>query len=435
MTTRYSTLATPSPNSSLGRQSQPRKPGWLFATPFIGLLQLSGIGQAFADDQDAINQHVFNLEAGINLTLDNNLFRLPDSVNPSNFGINGSKRSDTVSSEYVGFAVDQPIGLQKLHLEAVVAQNKYHNYGYLDGKTTNYNGYWQLAFTPQLTGRLSSNRTQSAAGYATYQTYTARNIITSDNTDLNLDWSPLGNWHLTTNYADRSYISSVNSTAIPIQSYDSKVIEGGINYVFPSGANLALVHDKTKGTIRSQNLDVANQRDTGYQENADKLSLSLPLTTRSLLNAQIGHEERQYDHFASRNHSGSIGNLTYAQDITSKLNLSANASRTYYAYLDNNESFYTKDSKSLQAAWLATSKLTLKARLESDRKDYRQPLSTTSSPMHHLDNGVTHSLELDYAPLSTISVVASIVRDQRGSTIGSWNYHDTSVNLSINAKF
>jgi len=404
-----------------------------FSIPLIGLLQLLSIGHAFADDQDAINQHVFNLEAGINLSMDNNLFRLPDSVNPSTLGLPGSKRSDTVRSEYVGLVVDQPIGLQQFHLEAVVDENNYHNYGYLNGRTTNYNGYWQLAFTPQLTGKLSSNRTQSAAGFANYQNYNARNIITSENTGLNLDWSPLGNWHLISSFSDVTYVSSINSTSL--QSYDSKVIEGGINYVFPSGANLALIHDKTNGTIRSQILDPINQLDTGYQENIDKVTFNWPITGKSNINAQIGFDDRHNDHFSSRNYSGSIGNLSYTQDITSKLSISANAWRTYSAWVDQNESYYVRDAKSLQALWQTTSKLTIKVRLDSYRQDFRQPLPGITVVNPRLDNGLTHTLELNYAPLSTVSVVGSIVKDQRGSTIGSWNYNDTSINLSINAKF
>ena len=421
------------PNSSIGSPTQHRNPIQLFVISLFGLLQILGIGLASADDQDAINQHVFNLEAGINLTQDNNLFRLPDSLNPSNFGINGTKRSDTITSEYIGFVVDQPIGLQKLHLEAVVDENKYHNYGYLNGRTTNYNGYWQLAFTPELTGKLSSNRTQTAAGFTSYQTYNARNIITTENTGLNLNWSPLGNWHLITNFSDITYVSSINSTSI--QSYDSKVIEGGINYVFPSGANLALLHDHTTGSIRSQILDVVNQLDTGYLENADKVTLNWPITGKSLINAQIGFDDRQYDHFTSRNYSGSTGNISYTQDITNKINLSVNAVRTYNAWIGQAESYNIRDAKSLQALWQTTSKLTFKARLDSYRQDYRQPIPGVIVLIPRLDNGLTHTLELDYAPLSTISVVASIARDRRGSTIGSWNYNDTSINLSINAKF
>jgi len=410
-----------------------RNPIRLFAIPLLGLLQLFGMGHAFADDQDAINQHVFNLEAGINLTLDNNLFRLPDSVNPTSVGLPGSQRSDTVRSEYVGLVVDQPIGLQQFHLEAVVDENSYHNYGYLNGRTTNYNGYWQLAFTPKLTGKMSSNRTQSAAGFTNYQTYNARNIITSDNTDLNLDWSPLGNWHLTSDFSDVTYVSSVNTTSV--SSYDSKVTALGINYVFSSGANFGIVYNKTIGRIKSQILDITNQLDTGYQENVDKISLSWPLTGKSLINAQIGYDDRHYDHFASRNYSGSVGNLSYSQDVTSKINVTVSAGRTYNPYTENNDSYFTSDNKSLQTTCKATSKLTFKARFDSYSHDYRNPIPGVTVLIPRMDSAITHTLELDWDPLSTISVVGSVVKDQRESTVGSWNYNDTSINLSINAKF
>jgi len=159
------------------------------------------------------------------------------------------------------------------------------------------------------------------------------------------------------------------------------------------------------------------------------------LTKSALIYAQIGYDDRHYDHFSSRNYSGNTGNISYAQDVTSKLNLTVNVGRTYNAYVDQAESYNIRDAKSLQALWQTTSKLTIKARLDSYRQDYRQPLPNFTVTNPRLDNGLTHTIELDWAPISTISVVASIVSDRRESTISDWNYNDSSVNLSINAKF
>jgi hypothetical protein len=337
--------------------------------------------------------------------------------------------------------VDQPIGLQKLHFEALESYNHYQNYGYLDGNTTNYNASWQLAVTRALTGTLSTQRSQSAASFLYYNTYNVRNIITQDSTDLNLDWSPLGNWHMTANLADRAYVNSENNTQTG--SSDYKYLEGGIKYVFSSGASLGLIHDNSIGTYRDQVLDVVSQLDTGFDQKEDKIVLAWPITGKSLINAQIGNVNRQYDHFSSRNYSGTTGNISYSNDLTSTLNLTASAIRAYNAFTDNYESYYVNDKRTVQASWMPRSKLTLKMRFDSYTNSFRDPIPGYTVLIPRIDNGNTRTLEADWVLSRTVTVVGTVIQDQRESTalvgspgcVAGCSFNDTSVNLSVNAKF
>ena len=413
---------------------------WIFRVQVIYLfclLQLVGIGHSFADNLD-----VFNLEADVQQTFDNNLFRLPDAVDPYNLGLGKHERSDSITTGSLGVLVDQPIGLQKLHFEALESYNHYQNYGYLDGNTTNYNASWQLAVTRALTGTLSTQRSQSAASFVYYNTYNVRNIITQDTTDLNLDWSPLGNWHMTADLAKRTYVNSENNTQV--LSNDYNYVEGGIKYVFSSGASLGWVHDKSIGTFRDQLLDVQNQLDTGYEQNEDKIVLAWPITGKSLVNAQVGNVDRKYDHFSSRNYSGTTGNVSYSNDFTSTINLTASAARAYNPYADNNESYYGYVKRTIQASWMPRSKLTLKLRFDSYTNDYRGPIPGVTVLVPRIDNGNTRTLEADWAFTRTVTLVGAVIWDQRGSTAlagspgctyAGCGFNDTSVNFSVNAKF
>lgn len=446
------------PNNSIsGKLSKVFRSLHLHTFTLFCLLQMLCIGHSFADDQNVLNQHVLSLEAGVQSTVDNNLFRLPDNVDPSSVGVNGHQRSDSITTKYAGLLVEQPIGLQKLHLEALKSILSYQNYGYLDGDTTTFNAYWQMALTRALTGKLSSNRSQQAAGFAYYQTYNTRDIVTTNNTDLNLDWSPLGNWHLTTDIANKSYINSQNF--VQVSSFYTKFLEGGLNYMFSSGTNLSVVHDRNLGSFLSQPLDPINQVDNAFLEDTNKITLAWPVTGESLVNAQIGHIDRKYKNYPSRNYSGPIGNISYsygAQDtltyfgilpgsysrtqpggmifLPKNIGLNVSAARSYSQYVQTSQgvndpsSYYVNDKLTAQANWLPTSTLNLKIRFDSYRNDFRDPVypAGTVNPSYtqRIDNGNTHTLELDWTPSKTVSLVASVIRDRRGSSIGTWDYKD-----------
>jgi exopolysaccharide biosynthesis operon protein EpsL len=418
------------------------------------LLQLLGMGHSFADDQD-----IFNLEAGVQQAIDNNLFRLPAAVDPYTLGLSGHERSDSITTTSLGVLYNQPIGMQKLHIEAVESDNRYQNYGYLGGTTTYYNASWQLAVTRALTGMLSTNKTQSIANFAYYNAYTVRDLITNDSTDLNLDWSLSGSdWHMTADLADRDYLNSENNTQVASTNY--KFLEGGIKYVFPSGSSIGVFLDKSVGSYKGQVLDVVNQLDTGFNEKQEKVVLVWPITGKSLVNAQIGNVNRQYDHFASRNYSGTTGNISYSYgalnnlayigplpggliELPQNMGLIVSAARTYNPFTDINESYYVNTKRTVQANWMPTFKLNIKLRFDSYTNDFRDPIPGVTVLVPRIDNGNTYTLEADWALTRTIVVVGTAIRDQRGSTalVGSTDcivgcgYNDISGSLSINAKF
>ena len=250
---------------------------------------------------------------------------------------------------------------------------------------------------------------------------------------VDADWSPLGNWHLIAALSDRT---SINSQAYyQDQSNESKLAEGGARYVFTSGASLSVFHDRSIGTFLSQPLDATNQLDTGFKQNEDKIVLAWPITGKSFVNAGIGNLDRKYDHFSSRDFSGTTSNISYSNDLTNKINLTVSAARMLNPYTDNNESYFVNNTESLQASWQPLSKLALKLRFDSYKHDFRDPIPGVTVPITRVDNGNTQTLEADWGLSRTVSVVGTVARDKRGSTIAGWNYNDTAVTVSINAKF
>ena len=412
------------------------------------LMQLICMSVSRADPHD-----VLSLEAGVQRSFDDNLFRIPDSVDPYTLGAGGHERSDTITTGQFGFMLDQGIGLQKLHFEALETYYDYQNYRFLDGTTTNYLASWQLAVTRALTGKLSTSRLQSPANFAYYQVYNRRDIITQDSTDLILDLAPTGTWHLTTDMAKRKYIDSANDKQIA--SYDYNFIETGLLYGFSSGGSIGVLNDNTTGTFLEQALNPADQLDTGFKQNEEKLALIWPFTTDSLLNAQVGYVERQYDHFSIRNYSGTTANVSFSygaldnQAVTGQLPSGYTVlplnygflvafTRTYNPYVNEVESYYVDDKKTVQALWMPTPKINVKLRVDANKNDFAGPLPNVITAARN-DTDNTYTFELDWNPSRTIALALTLAREKRNSTavvgslgcIAGCDYTDNIVGLSF----
>jgi exopolysaccharide biosynthesis operon protein EpsL len=383
---------------------------------------------SFADELDVVN-----LKFGSQSTTDNNLFRLPDAVDPSTLGISGHERADTITTLNFGLQVDKPLGQQKIHLEAIKSANRYKNYGNLNSNTSNYNTYWQWSFTPELSGRLFSERQQSAQGFANIQTYSSQNITTADSQRFDADWSPLHSFHLLTALSKRK---STNSQLYnQDQSNKISMGEGGGRYVFTSGASISVLYDTNVGTYLNQILDSTNQIDTGFRQKEYKFALAWPFSGKSRVDVQLGKISRKHDNFSSRDYSGNTRNISYSGDLTSQLHLTASTVRTYNPYVETNNSYYLNDAQSIQLLWQMKSKLGLKLRLDAYKNDFRGPLPGVTVLNPRIDKGDSRLFEVDWVPFRALTVIGSVSRDQRNSTITGWMYNDNIVSVSLQAKF
>jgi len=425
-----------------------------FTTIALLTLSLASVAKVSrADDQD-----VFKLEAGVVRTEDNNLFRLPDAVDPFLLGAGGHQRSETITASHLGLTMDQSIGLQQFHLEGFETYYDYKNYSFLSGTTTNFLASWQLAITRALTGKLSTQRQSSPANFSYYQIYNKRDIVTLDSTDLNLDWSPTSTLHLTTDLAERKYIDSADNKQI--SSYDSKFMEFGLLYAFTSGGSIGVVNDRTLGTIPDQVLSPIYQLDTGFQQNEDKLTLNWPFTTRAQLNAQAGYLKRDYDHFSTRNYSGGTGTLSLNYGLLDTVyvvgplasgytelpldfGILASVNRSYNPFVNDDESYFIDDKKTVQILYTPTPKINLKLRFDDNKDNYLGAITGNILTPRRSDIYKVYTLELDWNPAKSLALAAVLAREQRDSTAAvntngclyGCSYKDNNVSFSLIYKY
>ena len=378
----------------------------------------------FADEFDVINLFVGRSEV-----VDSNLLRLPGNVDPYAF-VGSHSRSDLISDSYAGLMVDKPFGLQKLHFDSSFSSYTYQNYSYLNANTLAYLAKWQWALTPELTGSISDERKQIPMGFMNTQTYSAQNIVTSENRIIHVDWTPLANWHLLSTLTNSTWLNSQQYSQYA--SSANNTVEEGIQYAFPSGASLEVLHRKSRGIISNATPDFVYEINSNNVQDVSQFVLVWPITGKSLINAMIGYEQREYDLFIDRNYAGKIGNISYTNELTGNFSVTATASRTLLGYQDIYSSYYISTDENVQVKWAPSSKILSIIRFDSIRNDYYGAIFP-SLQRNDLIN--SPSIEFDWNPDRAVSLIAKTVWQKRDSTYTSWEFTDVTSSLMLQFNF
>jgi hypothetical protein len=98
-----------------------------------------------ADELDTLQ-----FRAAMNKTYDSNLFRRANN-----------EVAEQITTTTLGVKLDKTYSLQRLIVDMYYVDYKYNENDYLDYGAKNYSASWLWSLTPNLTGTLSSQRTQT----------------------------------------------------------------------------------------------------------------------------------------------------------------------------------------------------------------------------------------------------------------------------------
>ena len=387
--------------------------------PLFILLTLFSLSQsAWADKLDAFNAFV-----NTSYSHDDNLFRLPNGVNP----VNGGPRSDNIFTNSIGVSFNKSYSLQKINLLFTHVDHKYQNADYLDFKANNYSARWGWALTPYLTGSLSADRYQRASGFADFRNVQTQNTVVSKNEIFDLDFSPYGNWHFLTSYGKRT--STNSTTFVQENSFVLNTHTLGVRYVFPSSSFLEINTKNKDGENTDQQEITLSQTGRNFDEKENEVKMSWLLSGKSTVVANLAHLKREYDSTPFRDYSGNFGGAQYSYQATGKLLLNVNFSRSLNSFQRLETNYSQIDSISFSPNYSITSKLSLVGNVGFSERDFKGngPLPTNDK---RLDKIRLYSLMLQWAPTDSLSFGASVKREDRNSTDNFFDYTSNSVNVN-----
>ena len=398
----------------------PRKAS-LFGLFYLLALTLWTATSAHADDKDA-----FNVIAGINWQHDNNIFRVPDG-----FNLGSAKRSDQITSDFVGVRIDKLYALQHFRFYYTHSANRFQNNSDLKFDTNEYKAAWLWALTPYLTGNLSSESNESRDTSQDISGQNRFNVRTTENQRFDADWSPYGNWHLLGGVA-RYRLK--NSQSLNGQSdYTQNSVNGGLKYVYASGSSMSVIGYGRSATYDQRQLVATSQLDTGFGEREVDANLNWILTGKSRLNLTAGYLHRGYDHFSQRNFSQPLGSAEYIWAPTGRLRVSAIAARQVAGYESTTSNYTVRDSLGITPTWAITDKISLQGNASIANRKFRG--NGIGGTLAREDSEKSASIGINWLPTRYLTLGANLQRSSRGSNQPGIDYKDTTAGVSAQLFF
>lgn len=398
---------------------------WPALAVAVPLSLASPCAQADADD-------TINLTAGATVQHDSNLFRLSSGVDPQSV-LGKSSKSDQLSVTSVGLKVNKPYSGQRFELEATLLDYRYRTFDYLSFTARNYAAAWRWSATPYLHGNLTSTRTEALNSFTDYTGYTTRNVRTDERHRLDGVFEIDGAWRLVGGLAEYNRTNSQLFT----QEGDNRVntAELGLRREFRSGSALTYTTKSGRGEYmnRPQPI-VAGVFDNRFDDRENEVRLFWALTGKATLDARAAHFERTHAHFSQRDYGGNVGNLNLNWEITAKTRLTASLAREMSSYQTATSSYSVADRFAFAPYWQFGTKTTLRARYDYARLDYRGAL--IASPLGERSDTLRSAMiGLEWQPLRTLSLSASLQNDQRTSSQPGLDYDAKIANVSAQVSF
>lgn len=398
----------------------------LAAVPFASM---AGGGTAYTGDPlDKIeNTDTLNFILGGQVRYDSNLFRLSGSEDPEPT-LGRSQKSDIIYTTNAGIRIDKPYSLQRFVVEAMVVDNRFKTYDFLDYTAFNYSAAWHWNLTPRITGVLLAEQKQEMNSFAEFRE-AEKNVQTSNVRLFTVDGDLGGGFHAIGGLLD---VRARNSkTFDAVGDYQQDGFEVGGKYVASSQNWISLLQRETDGEYRGRELDPVAQLDSGFDQSETEANMFWRFTGKSSIDAKLGYLKREHDNFDDRDYSGMVGRLLYRWDITDKTQLNVSVSRNLYSYQEAENSYYIAETFSISPVWEYSPKTTLRARYDYSEREYRGAI--VSIPELRDDRLQMFLLAADWKATRNIIVTGALQRDKRSSNFEDFDYNATSA--SINAQF
>jgi exopolysaccharide biosynthesis operon protein EpsL len=390
---------------------------------------MAGGGTAYTGDPlDKIeNTDTLNFILGGQVRYDSNLFRLSGSEDPEPV-LGRSQKSDIIYTTNAGIRIDKPYSLQRFVVEAMVVDNRFKTYDFLDYTAFNYSAAWHWNLTPRITGVLLAEQKQEMNSFAEFRE-AEKNVQTSNVRLFTVDGDIGGGFHAIGGLLD---VRARNSkTFDAVGDYQQDGFEVGGKYVASSQNWISLLQRETDGEYRGRELDPVAQLDSGFDQSETEANMFWRFTGKSSIDAKLGYLKREHDNFDDRDYSGMVGRLLYRWDITDKTQLNVSVARNLYSYQEAENSYYIAETFSISPVWEYSPKTTFRARYDYSEREYRGAI--VSVPELRDDRLQMFLLAADWKATRNIIVTGALQRDKRSSNFEDFDYNATSA--SINAQF
>lgn len=373
-----------------------------------------------------------SLSASWRIQRDDNLFRLPDGVDPRQ-ALGSPSAAETVHLRSLGLAYARDFSLQRLEVDVGLIDYDYERYRQLDLLARNYDLRWRWAFTPQVTGTLRTSRDESVNSFDDASALTRGNRRLARFNQADARWRLDGAWSLLAEAQQ-----SRNDNEQPLVGEDSSRLRSaavGVLRETPKGSQLSLRWREGSG----ETLDAVGRtpdalRDDDFRQREWLLDARWPVSAQLALDASLIGRERTHRRLPRRDFDALDHRLSIDWLSSAKTRLRLSNSRDTGGYQTNNANVVRTDRWSLGGSWFISSKLSLQADWSVSDRSYREPPAGAAPDLRE-DRTTDRLLSLRWAFTRQAALDLAWQHSRRDSNDARARYRSALWRLGVSARF
>lgn len=358
---------------------------------------------------------------------DSNLYRLADSEKAL-----VPQLSDQYGVLSAGLNVDWQPGRQRVIASASKNQVRFSQYSNLDYDGSDYQLKWNWRLGNHWTGQVGATESATQSSLSDQLGLPVNNQVTRENRFASAEWQFHPRWNVGVGAAAAKSTNSTTQQA-PLD-YEDTSVSATLGYTTPKGSKL-------RGQFRQVDGEYPNRLpsslvDRTYTQSEFNLLGDWNMTGKLTTRARIGYVKRENDTLSQRDFSGLAGRLSADYSATGKALLNWALYREIANSDDLNATYQINSGTSLGAAWLVTSKITLRANGSFENRSFEGDTGLVIPGLVQRDEDtLSGSLSLSYAPLRMAAIDVGLQAGRRDSNVPANDYTFHSVFVSVRADF
>jgi exopolysaccharide biosynthesis operon protein EpsL len=357
---------------------------------------------------------------------DSNLYRLADSEKNL-----VPQLSDQYSVLSAGLNVDWQPGRQRVIASASKNLVRFSRYSNLDYDGSDYQLKWNWRLGNRWSGQVGAIEKVTQSNLSDQLGLPVNNTVTRENRFANAEWHFHPRWNVGVGAAAATSTNSTTQQA-PLD-YEQDSVSATLGYTTPKGSKLRAQLRQVDGEYPNRPVTYVDRL---YTQTEYNLMGDWSFTGKLIARGRIGYTQRENDTQSQRDFSGMTGRVSADYFPTGKTMLTWALYRELGNSDDLNASYQINTGTSLAAAWLITTKITLRANGSFENRSFEGDTGLVIPGLVQRDEDtLSGSLSLSYAPLRMATIDVGLQAGRRDSNILVNDYTFRSVFVSVRADF
>jgi len=365
------------------------------------------VGQTIAAEGDTFTPYYTS-----GVVYDSNLLRIDDDNKSAIGGESG--RSDTLIKNVLGLDADWQLSRQEFLLTAAVSDNDFQRFNSLDYQGKYLKTQWNWQVGNYFSGNIGQTFNRTLASFNDIRGLSG-NLRDQQRKYFTLNWLLHPRWQTGFSYSENEL-----EYAEPVQrfaNFNSYIIGLNLNYLTPKGSKVGFNLSQENGGYPNRTVNQASTLDDGYTQDTASIAVDWQYSAKTSFKLKTGYVERNYDNLPARDYDAVDKRLsvTYKPTVKTQVLLSFYDETTPRD--DLQASVSENLGQSLQLSWLPTTKISVIANYEREkRQDVNNPGFVVGPDSQRREENDNFSFSLNYAPHRNVDLTAGYSEVERDSS-------------------